>query len=71
MIKEEEKQMTKPLIELIKCDSGDWSVLRVNSKEECSGHEIPDIVWLELLENIGYETVVKWISDEDMENERY
>ena len=43
--------MSKPLIELIDCESGDWSVLRMNYGEDFdySGHSIPDFKWVELL----------------------
>jgi len=65
--------MSKPLIELITCDSGDWKVLRMNLGEdfEYSNHSIPDFKWVELLNKLGYEVERKEISDEDMEKEEY
>lgn len=65
--------MNKPTIELIKCDSGDWKVLRVNCGEdyEFGGHSIPDYVWVEIIELLGYKVEQKLISDEDMENSNY
>ena len=65
--------MSKPLIELITCESGDWSVLRVNFGEnfEYQGHNIPDFKWVELLELLEYEVDCKEISDEDMEEGNY
>jgi hypothetical protein len=43
--------MSKPLIELITCESGDWNVLRVNLGEdfEFQGHSIPDFEWIKLV----------------------
>lgn len=65
--------MTKPLIELIVCESGDWKVLRVNLGEdfEFQGHSIPNHEWIRLLKLLGYEVEVREISDEDMENYNY
>ena len=65
--------MSKPLIELITCESGDWSVLKVNLGEdfEYQGHSIPDFKWIELLEMLGYKVDYKEISDEDMEEGNY
>jgi hypothetical protein len=65
--------MSKPLIELINCESGDWEVLRVNLGEDFSyeGHSIPDDTWINLLSLLGYEVKAKRISDEDMEDGNY
>jgi len=65
--------MSKPLIELIVCESGDWEVLRVNFGEDfkCEGHSISNYGWIGLLEILGFEVEVKEISDKDMEDERY
>lgn len=65
--------MSKPLIELITCESGDWEVLRVNLGEdfERSGHSIRELDWLDLLDKLGYRLEIKEISDEDMEMENY
>jgi hypothetical protein len=60
------------MIELITCDSGDWDVLKVNGKIFFEGHEIPDHVWLDLLQTKfaipckGYA-----ISDDAMENRTF
>jgi len=65
--------MSKPYIELIGCDSGDWSVLRVNLGEDFKreGHSISDYDWMALLNLLGFEVDYKIISDEDMEYGRY
>ena len=65
--------MTKPLIELIICESGDWSVLRMNLGEDfhSEGHSIPDSTWINLIEKLGFKIDKKYISDEDMEYRRY
>ena len=65
--------MSKPLIELILPESGDWEVLRLNLGEDfkCEGHSISNYGWIGLLEVLGFEVEVKCISDEDMEYERY
>ena len=65
--------MSKPFIELITCESGDWEVLRVNLGEDFdfSGHSIPNHEWVRLIKMLGYEVEEKEISDEDMEFENY
>ena len=65
--------MSKPLIELISCASGDWKVLRVNLGEdfEYQGHSVPNHEWIRLLESLGYEVEERNISDEDMEFGNY
>jgi hypothetical protein len=72
--KEEKYNKTdKPLIEFITCKSGDWKVLKMNFGKDfhSEGHNIPDSTWINLINKLGYEVEVKWISDEDMENSRY
>jgi len=65
--------MSKPLIELINCGSGDWSILRVNQGKdfEATGHSINNFQWIMLLNSLGYEVEEKKISDEDMEAGNY
>lgn len=65
--------MSKTLIELITCESGDWSVLRVNLGEDfkVEGHSLSNWDWIELLNLLGYKVEQKEISDEDMEYGRY
>ena len=70
---EERYKMSKPLIELIVPESGDWEVLRMNFGEDFKyeGHSIPNGAWIKLLEILGFEVEVREISDEDMESENY
>ena len=65
--------MTKPLIELISCASGEWEILRMNLGEdyESQGHSMSNREWIYLLKLLGYEVEVREISDEDMENGNY
>jgi len=63
--------MSKPLIELIQCDEGDWSVLRLDIETTWEGHDIINHDWVELLDKLGFKVQQKWISDEDMENGNY
>ena len=65
--------MSKPYIELITCESGDWSVLKVNCGEDFDyeGHSIPDAEWVRLLDLLRYTVEQKEISDEDMEEGNY
>lgn len=65
--------MSKPLIELITCDSGDWEILRMNLGEDFkeSGHRIYNGNWINLLKILGYEVIEKEISDEDMKYGKY
>jgi len=63
--------MNKPLIELITCDSGDWSVLKMNNVVEYEGHSISDFEWVELIRNLGFKVEEKEISNEDMEMGNY
>ena len=64
---------SKPLIKLITCNSGDWSVLRVNLGEdfERQGHSISKWDWIDLLKLLGYKVETREISDEDMEYGNY
>jgi len=65
--------MSKPLIELIKNESHDWAVLRMNLGEDFDfqGHSIPDHEWIRLVKLLGYEVEEREISDEDMEYDNY
>lgn len=65
--------MSKPLIELITCETGDWEVLRVNLGEdfEVDGHSISNYTWIKLLKLLGHEVETREISEEDMEYGRY
>ena len=65
--------MSKPYIEFITCESGDWKVLRINYREDfkAEGHSLSDLAWIRLIRELGFEIKCKTISDEDMENENY
>lgn len=65
--------MSKPLIELISCESGDWEVLRMNLGEDFKyeGHSIPNSAWIKILKILGYNVETREISDEDMEVANY
>ena len=65
--------MSKPFIELITCECGDWEILRVNLGEDfqAEGHRLNGWDWIELLDLLGYKVEEREISDEDMENRRY
>lgn len=65
--------MSKPLIELITNESGDWEILRMDLGEdfEHRGHSTPNHVWIKLLKRLGYEVDQIEISDEDMEEENF
>ena len=65
--------MSKPYIELITCETGDWEVLRVNMGEDFNfeGHFIPNRQWVALLDTLGFKVKEIEISDEDMENYNY
>jgi len=65
--------MSKPLIELITCESGDWEILRMNLGEdyESQGHSMSNKEWIYLLKLLGYEVEEREISDEDMEYGNY
>jgi len=58
---EERYKMSKPLIELISCESGDWEVLQVNLGEDFvrEGHRISNQDWIKLLNELGYPVVKK------------
>jgi hypothetical protein len=72
-MEEQNEMSSKPQIELITCDSGDWKVLRVNLGEDFNyeGHSIPDGVWVEMISRLGFEVETNCISDEDMEYGKY
>lgn len=65
--------MSKPFIELITCQSGDWEVLRMDYGEgfDCEGHSISKYDWIELLNVLGFKVETREISDEDMEMGNY
>lgn len=65
--------MSKPYIELITCESGDRSVLKVNCGEDFfyEGHSIPDFKWIKLLELLGHTVDHQIISDRNMEEGNY
>lgn len=65
--------MSKPLIELITCESGDWEVLRVDFGEDFdrSCHRLDSSDWCDLLTLLGYKVDKITISDEDMEMGNY
>lgn len=77
--------MSKPLIKLITCESGDWNVLKAidgykqlidnhimpNYLFDYEGHSIPNSKWVDLLKVLDYEVKEECISDEDMEMGNY
>lgn len=65
--------MSKPFIELISNESGDWEVLRLDIGEgfHAEGHSISNWDWIELLDVLGYKVEKIEISDEKMENGDY
>jgi hypothetical protein len=65
--------LSKPLIELINCESGDWKVLRINSGKDFKkeGHSISNHNWIDLLKYLGFDVEVKYVTEEEMENENY
>lgn len=65
--------MSKPFIELITCESGDWEVLRVNLGEDfqTESHRLNNWDWIVLLDLLGYRVEQREISDEDMEMGKY
>lgn len=69
----EDKSMSRPIIELITNECGDWEILRVDLgedfQEEC--HSLSNDDWINLLDLLGYEVQEREISDEDMEYGRY
>jgi hypothetical protein len=64
---------SKPYIDLITCESGDWQILRVNYGEdfEVGGHSLSSWDWIRLVNLLGFEVEEKVISDKDMENCNY
>ena len=65
--------MSKPIIELISNESGDWEILRMNFGEdfEFANHSISNYAWIELLDRLGFKVEQIEISDEDMEGENF
>lgn len=61
----------KQKVELIKCESGDWIVLKLNGKVIEEGHSIPDMAWLELVSNLDAYAIHRTVSDKDMEEGKY
>ena len=61
----------KQKVELIKCESGDWIVLKLNGKVIEEGHSIPDMTWLELISNLDAYAIHRTVSDKDMEEGKY
>lgn len=60
--------MSKPLIELITNEGGDWEVLRLDAETQWENHSLSIWDWIELLETLGYKVEKREISDEDMES---
>ena len=58
-------------IELITCDAGDWSVLKLDDVIFDEGHDIPVYVWIDLLGVLGFDVIETEISNDDMEWGRY
>lgn len=54
-------------IELIENESGDWVIVKKDGKVYHEGHDVPNHIWLELLNESGVESSSSFISDEDME----
>lgn len=48
--------MTKPYIQYTTYDTGGWAILDVNFGEDFhfEGHSIPEHIWIELIEMLGY-----------------
>jgi len=55
-------------INITKCESRDWVILKINNNKYYSGHSIPDHIWIKLLELSGVYTETITISDEEMDN---
>ena len=58
-------------IEFIKPKTIDWKVLKVGGKIFHEGHNIPDFIWMQILEKEGHTVKYTTISDEDMEEGNY
>lgn len=61
--------MSKPIIILTTCESGDWEILEMNLGEDfrADGHSLSNQDWIRLLKELGYEVEENCISDEEME----
>lgn len=58
----------KDKIQLIKNESEDYKIIKLNDEEIFRGSEIPDSKWIYILTKIGgIDIEVNIISDEDME----
>jgi hypothetical protein len=59
--------MSKPYIKYTTYDTGDWAILDVNCGEDFyfEGHNIPDYVWIELLEILGYKVEHEEVCNEE------
>lgn len=47
----------KNKIELAYCSSGDWVKMIINDNVVYEGHSIPDFIWLDILEDTGFEVL--------------
>lgn len=55
-------------IKIITCESGDWTIVEVDGKEEASGHTITNHDWLGILiKYFDVDVEADVISDEEME----
>lgn len=63
--------MSKPRIELITCNSGDWEVLKIDSEIFAENHRLSSYDWVRFLDKLGYKIEEIEISDEDMEMGNY
>jgi len=64
--------MSKPIVELITCDEGDWEVLKVNGDIFKEGHSITNSNWIDLIHYISDIKINETnITDDDMENGNY
>ena len=63
--------MSKPQIELIRCNSGDWEVLKIDSEIFAENHKLSSYDWVRFLDKLGYKIEEIEISDEDMEMGNY
>lgn len=62
----------EPKLELIRCESGDWQVLKLNGEIFAEGHSIRNEDWITLINELfGIDILEKEISDENMENGNY
>jgi hypothetical protein len=47
----------KNKIELSYCLTGDWVKMIINNNVVYEGHSIPDFIWLDVLEDTGFEVL--------------